>query len=52
MAINQDITLWEILSPEIVLALGLALTTIVGVTAGVLISRPAFAKIIEIILKA
>lgn len=31
---------------------GLALTTIVGVTIGVLITRPAFAKIIEIILKA
>ncbi|MBN1385890.1 hypothetical protein JW968_02815 [Candidatus Woesearchaeota archaeon] len=31
---------------------GLALTTIVGVTIGVLITRPAFARIIEIILKA
>jgi preprotein translocase subunit SecD len=30
---------------------GFAITTIVGVTAGVLVTRPAFAAIIEILLK-
>ncbi len=30
---------------------GFAVTTIIGITAGVLITRPAFAKIIEILLK-
>ena len=30
---------------------GFAVTTMIGITAGVLIARPAFAKIIEILIK-